>query len=246
MLRGRRSLVPTRPAGRPSCGSFLATAGDDGVVTHDSTGSVQSFLMPVVRRPNAQGLFVAWGMENGQFTPEFLARSAAAASFSWLALQVEGNSRHFDSVRRACQNEGVAFGVWEADPTIGSGAEYVARAQAGFYIAQAEGPRDWQAITHDFRSHYPAMPAAVVTNFGGIEDPATCVPLLEAKFACLTECYIGQNPMATPENLDFQARYRGWKSSQPVLGLYNGITFDDYTLDGLLGWSVWLAEFLFQ
>lgn len=202
--------------------------------------------MPVVRRQYAQGLFVAWGMENGQFSAKPLAQEAARAGFRWLALQVEGNGRHFDAVRRACESEGVAFGLWEAEPSVGSGAGHVERAQASFYIAQAEAPQDWEGITHEFRLRYPALPAAVVTNFGGIEEPATCVPLLDARFACLTECYIGQNPFATPERQDFEARRRGWKSSQPVLGLYNGITYDDYTLDGLLGWSVWLAEFLFR
>jgi hypothetical protein len=193
-----------------------------------------------------RGLFVAWGLNNGQFMPATLAKTAADAGYTWLALQVEGNQQHYAAVRQECIDQRIAFGVWEAEPLVGSGTASVAEAGAGFYIAQAEGPRDWEAITADFRLNYPELPAAVVTNFGGLEDPANCVPLVQADFACLTECYIAQNPNATIANCDFSARQRGWKSTQPVLGLYHGVTFADYDVRGLFGWSVWLAEFLFD
>ena len=194
----------------------------------------------------SRGLFVAWGLNNGQFTPATLAKTAAEAGFTWIALQTEENSVYFSSVREACERNRIAFGLWEADPTPGSGAAYVSEAGAGFYIAQAEGPRDWGAITADFRSYYPRLPAAVVTNFGGLEDPVNCVPIVDAQFSCLTECYVIDNPNATIANQDVMARQRGWRTSQPVLGLYHGVTYEDYDLKCLNGWSVWLAESLFE
>ena len=216
-----------------------ASRGNYGFVIEPSPLSMQSTDM---RR--TQGLFVAWGLNIGQFTPKSLVQAACDGGFTWIALQVEENSAHVHALRSACIEGGLAFGLWEAEPSPGSGAEHVRDAGATFYIAQAEAPQDWAAITSDFRSHYPTMPAAVVTNFGGIEDPVSCQPLVAAQFSCLTECYVADNPMATPENQDVMARQRGWRNSQPVLGLYHGVTYDDYNLKCLKGWSVWLAEFL--
>lgn len=36
-----------------------------------------------------------------------------------------------------------------------------------------------------------------------------------------TECYLGDNPNATPDRLNWTAQHLGWPTSQPVFGVYN-------------------------
>lgn len=63
---------------------------------------------------------------------------------------------------------------------------------------------------------------------------------------CLTECYIQDNPLATPPRMEFQARQVGFTNIvQPVFAVHGGKTLADYRewLD-YPGWSVWAAEYL--
>lgn len=106
---------------------------------------------------------------------------------------------------------------------------------------------DWPAViqaTSDLNIH-----KAVCTNFAafvdqdGLPDPSKSQPLVDAGWACMTECYLSEAPNATPENTDFYARsHLGWTETQPVLGLYGGKTWSDYpTRDNYRNWSVWDA-----
>lgn len=71
-------------------------------------------------------------------------------------------------------------------------------------------------------------------------------PLIEAGFACLTEAYMGDNPNATPTNLDNYGRFLGWSSTSPVFGVYNA-PLTSYTpyMAQFPGWSAYLSEYLF-
>lgn len=74
--------------------------------------------------------------------------------------------------------------------------------------------------------HLPGCPLAIITNLDftdtqGVDQPELAAPIIEAGFACITECYLGDNPQATPENMDFRARGLGWERTQPAFGLYN-------------------------
>lgn len=160
------------------------------------------------------------------------------------------------ALREELHSRGLTFGLWEAEPQPGSGAQLANDATAlgaspDHYTAQAETPRDWEAIVADFRDAYPEMPAAVVTTFGGIGalegggyDPAVAKPVIDAGFYCLTESYQNANPQATPANLDFVATVKlGWPRSQPTIGVWGGYPASSY----LGGWLppdywVWLAE----
>jgi hypothetical protein len=71
-----------------------------------------------------------------------------------------------------------------------------------------------------------------VTNFNvPLQSRAYAQPLIDAGFSCLTECYLNENPNATPENLDRMARALGWPGSQPVFGMYpvGGNPVPDYS-----------------
>lgn len=124
-------------------------------------------------------------------------------------------------------------------------------ADAGFAIAEVEGPGDYEGVMNAITAGtLPSCPKAIITNFnipivqGGAPVPSAAKPLIDAGFLCLTEAYMGDNPNATPDNLDRLARGCGWKSSQPVFGVYNEplITYSPWM--GWPGWSAYLAEYL--
>ena len=165
----------------------------------------------------------------------------------------------------ACESYGLTFGLWEANPTPGSGAQllndaHLIGAKADHYIAQAEEPKPWADIVSDFRAVYPELPAAVVTTFwgAGAVPPGTgddgsnyrkadAEPIIDAGFKCLTEAYVVSNPNATPANLDWTARtHLGWPVTQPVIGVYGGYPAERYVTEQQLaswpGYWVWLAE----
>lgn len=67
---------------------------------------------------------------------------------------------------------------------------------------------------------------------------------LVSRFECLTEAYMGDNPNATPDNLNTSARQLGWQHSQPVFGVYNKPLSEYAPWHGWGGWSAYLAEYL--
>lgn len=140
---------------------------------------------------------------------------------------------------------GLNPGVWFTD-----GANISMTPQdAGFAIAELEGPGDYDGIISKI-GQLPACPKAVVTNFntplygGTAEARQAAAPLISAGFTCLTEAYMGDNPNATPPNLDSYGRFLGWPTTQPVFGVYNK-PLNEYTgYMNFPGWSAYLAEYL--
>jgi hypothetical protein len=55
---------------------------------------------------------------------------------------------------------------------------------------------------------------------------------------------MGDNPNATPPNLDGLARALGWATSQPVFGVYNKPLSEYGPYMNFPGWSAYLAEYL--
>lgn len=118
---------------------------------------------------------------------------------------------------------GLIPGVWT---TEGRNIQW-APSDARFLIAECEGPGDYEGIMEAI-PHLQPVPRAIVTNFNiplrdanGVPQPQAAKPLLDAGFSCLTEAYLGDNPNATPDRLDFTAQRLGWATSQPVFGVYN-------------------------
>ena len=125
-------------------------------------------------------------------------------------------------------------------------------ADAEFAIAEMEGPGDYEGVASAISDgKIPACPKAIVTNFNiplvdaSGPNPQACKPLIDAGFECLTEAYMGDNPNATPPNLDFMGRNCGWETTSPVFGLYNApmTTYDQYK-SAFPGWSSYLAEYI--
>ena len=126
-------------------------------------------------------------------------------------------------------------------------------ADADFAIAECEGPGDYDGIVAAISAgNIPSCPKAIVTNFNlplrdqqGVPQPQYSKPLIDAGFQCLTECYMGDNPNASPPRMDFTGRQCGWASTSPVFGVYNA-TLNSYAsyMNSFPGWSAYLAEYI--
>ena len=135
----------------------------------------------------------------------------------------EFNRQLWPSFKFECEQHGIIPGIW-----VTEGANItMTPADSSFAIAECEGPGDYNGITANL-GNLPSCSLAIVTNFNipltdtnGAPVPAAAKPLIDAGFACLTECYLGDNPNATPDRLDCTAKRLGWPASQPVFGVYN-------------------------
>lgn len=173
----------------------------------------------------------AWGFATGQWTPLQFAQKAKAAGYEWAALEWDDdetgpyNRKIWPQFKTECQTHDLLGGVWF---TAGGNIIHTP-ADAPFAIAELEGPGDYDGLILAIDGKYlPSCSIAVCTNFNlplvnaaGIPQPEKAAPLISAGFACLTEAYLGDNPSATPDRLDFTAKQLGWSTSQPVFGVYN-------------------------
>jgi hypothetical protein len=192
---------------------------------------------------------IAWGLYNGQFSPTSLASKAASAGYEWLALELDDfetglfNRHIWPSVRDQCHAHNLIPGVWF---TEGGNIRHTP-ADAEFSIAELEGPGDYDGIVSAINDlALPDCSLAVCTNFNipltdpqGVPQPDKAKILIDAGFTCLTECYLGDNPNATPDRLDWTAWRLGWPASQGVAGVYNSpiSAYDE--------WKDWpLADYL--
>lgn len=157
-------------------------------------------------------------------------------------------------MRDACANHDLVFTIWLTRPfDPASVRQACLDSLAKGVVCEAEIPSfvpeavDWPAVVAAVQDL--PIPKAVCTNFApfvtqdGLPDRSKSQPLVDAGWACMTECYLSEAPNATPENTDFYARtHLGWSETQPVLGLYGGKTFADYpTRNNYRNWSVWDA-----
>lgn len=177
------------------------------------------------RVPFRRGGYIAWGYRNGQFTPAQLAIWARVryGAGGGLALELDDfDNRDFWAEHvAACIGHDVVPGCWFTE-----GYNIVTTpANAQFSIAELEGrfggPGDWEGINNAITwDQLPDCRLAIVTNFSDAQT-GEADALIEADFHCQTEAYLGDNPNATPSNLDHKARSLGWDASQPVFGLWN-------------------------
>lgn len=181
---------------------------------------------------------------------------AAAAGYRWATLLWNDydNASRTEAVREACAAHDLVYTIWLTRPfdaalvrqaVIQSNAVgVICEAEIPGYVPEAVAWAEVADAVADLPIH-----KAVVTNFAafvdsaGMPDPSKSKPLVDAGWACMTECYLSEAPSATPEAGDFYARaHLGWTSTQPVLGLQGGKTLGDYpTRDQYRNWSVWDA-----
>jgi hypothetical protein len=193
-------------------------------------------------------VFVAWGLSNGQFTPQSLVERARDAGYEWVALELDdyGGWQMWPAFRAAAAGY-VKAGVWV---TEGRNIQFAPN-DCEFAIAELEGPGDYEGIlAAEASGQIPNVPKAVITNFNvpltdpsGVPQPAAAKPLIDAGYVCLTEAYLGDNPNANPDRLDFRAKQLGWSTSQPVFGVYNKPLAEYAQWFGWPG-AVYLAEYI--
>ncbi len=192
------------------------------------------------------GMYVAWGLANGQFNAEQLAAHLEAMHYRWVTLEVTpDNLAYAADLAAAAARHNLRYGIWEVPGDAASAVQHVHDYGASFYIANIEGPFDAATFVPAFRAALPDVDAAVVTNFGGIDGPADAAPWIQGGFAAQPEAYQNDNPNATPSRVAFAAQQRGWAHSYPVLGTYHGYDAAQYVPDLANfgeGFSVYLAE----
>lgn len=174
-----------------------------------------------------------------------------------------GNAARSDEVRAACEAEGLVYTIWLTRPfdadsvraaVIQSGAAGVSL-EGEIPAESAPGVPNPQAV--DWPSVIDALDdqdlhKSVVTNFApythhdGSPYPEKATPLIADGWRCLTECYdMTGDPEQWIERRAFFATHVGWATTQPVIGIYAGRTFDDFpTRDRYPNWSVWSAEYV--
>lgn len=170
---------------------------------------------------------VAWMFENGQMTTHQFAQRASTAGYVWAALELDdyNNAARWGDFAIECRAKGIKPGIWVTE----GAAINQTPTDADFAIAECEGPGDYDGIIAAIDTNtLPKCSLAIVTNFNipltnaqGVPQSDMAKPLIDANFTCLTECYLGDNPEATPDALDATARRLGWAGSQPVFGVYN-------------------------
>ena len=149
-----------------------------------------------------------------------------------------GGARGLD-YKTACHNEGLLWGLWDHEPNADRGA-YAASFGLDLYIAQAEqandGPdvavrRGWDAYNacQAVRVADPSVPLAWVTDLGPSRADSSLDAAMQALgVAILVECYLPDNPAATPEVMVDEAHRRGYDDVVCVPGVYYGFPLATY------------------
>lgn len=185
-----------------------------------------------------RGLFLAWGVGNGDWTADTICARASAAGFRWVAQQLPLDPAKLQQLRDGCRTHHLLFGVWGSQPLDWNALTLTPANLVIFNIEEPAPDAGYQLVR--FRAHKPHLPAGVVTNFGGLpnrgerDHDLLTLPWLEHGIWCLPECYTMPppqgNPQATVPAQVFQARQRGWneKSVLPVLGVYDSWPLSRY------------------
>lgn len=166
-----------------------------------------------------------------------------------MALELDdyNNAARWEPFRSACHSFGLLAGCWFTDgQNMG-----LTPLDADFTIAEVESESDRQGAINA-APYLPDIPRAILTNFTpmtdaqGVPVPENAAPLIAAGYECLTEAYMGVNPNASPERLDFRATQQlGWHRSAPVFGVYDkDYDFYDQYRDQWPGWGDYTAEYV--
>jgi len=186
-------------------------------------------------------------LENGTLTPTTLAQKAKAAGYRWITLEWNqfGNATRGTAVKAACDAAGLVFTIWftrsgqpqnDMEFTPAEVRKALVESEAAGFLGEGEIPpeltggvpnpqeQNWPDLIHEI-SDLPVF-KGVVTNFApfvhndGRPFPEKAKPLIDAGWACVTECFISEAPNATPANgEDYATRVLGWPYSQPMVEL---------------------------
>jgi len=206
-----------------------------------------------------QTLYVAWGLENGQYDPRSLMGKAKQYGYEAVALQITShNMALFKEVQAVGRDVGILTGLWEwaQDPHRAALAIDGAGAP-DFFDANIEHLGDWQSYFRILRDEFPYLPMATSTNFWGFITPENQTTFDGAAsyavalgVACRPEAYLADSNNLTPDRLHYTARRLGWPHEMilPIVSLYAGPNgkygVRDYDLEPYAGWGAYTAEYL--
>lgn len=192
---------------------------------------------------------------NGFFTSasQFVTK-AVAKDYKWVTQQLNdstlGNQQlaTAPAYRAACQGK-LVYTVWLTRPFDGPLArQMVVETGAQGILLEGEIPSEWKnpatgqvepkpdAVDWpDVIFHLQDLDIAkgVVTNFApfvhwdGQLWPDKAKPLIDAGYACVTECFISESPNATPARTAFTAHQLGWPRAQPMVEGWNLPAYGD-------------------
>jgi hypothetical protein len=191
---------------------------------------LEATMPPFPTGTDGRGLWVAWGIWNGQFTAGQLAARMVKDGYGWALLEWDFepesdpgnfvNQPLWPGFRDALQAKGLLPGVW-----FTGNLSVMTPAGAACVVVECEGPGDYQNV---LSSPVPSVPRAICTNFNvpltmptGMLDPAAAEPLIARGYHCLAECYSSDSDY-DPAELDAAAKKLGWPGAQMVYSLYAG------------------------
>lgn len=210
----------------------------------------------------SRGTWVAWGLNNGQFTPGQLAAYAHDRNYAWVGVQDTPALRAKvlpGELKAALDRYGIKLVVWAWATTPEAARESINYWRADAYAANVEHRNPtgtWHRYTAQLRAWFPRpFPFAVFTNFAGAGAmPDGTYSKFEAEafwgqdFACVTESYMvneqGPQPNLSPERLNWTATAQcGYPATFPSWGIYRvGYQFYDKYLAAWPHHSWYLTE----
>ena len=206
-------------------------------------------------------------MSNGTFTPNQLAARAKLKGYRWITLEWNqwGNSQRGAAMKLACDLAGLVFTIWftrsgqaqnDMDFTPAEARKAIVESGAAGFLGEAEVPpelsggvpnpqeQNWPELIHELENL--PIHKGVVTNMApfvhndGRPFPEKAKPLIDAGWACVTECFISESPNSTPANTNFYAtRNLGWAETQPMVEYKRLADYGD--LSGYRNVSHWSA-----
>lgn len=187
--------------------------------------------------------FTAWGFQDhAESWPEELSDQCVEAGVGTILIQIgEADPAVADPFHR----KGVKVALWGVAGSDDAAA--LDAFNAAGYVPQIEGPGQRDAALASLRASVGAgLSIAIVTTFSSLEDGATWFPQLAAAGAnhLLVECYRSDGPnQGDVPRMMWQAKQYGWPLADPIVGLYGGVTLDQYDLTGQgRDWGWWLCE----
>lgn len=170
------------------------------------------------------------------------------------------NQARGPAVKAATESENGVFTIWLTRPFDGASARQAAiESRCAGILLEGEIPGhrpeavNWAEV--DLMLKDLPIFKGVATNFApfvhedGSPWPEKARPLVEGGWSCHTECYDmggAGEPAIWPALRGGFAEHLGWKTTQPILGIYSppggGGSLDAFpTRDRYRNWSVWDA-----